>query len=449
MYRLAKTGAKAMNAVWNQNQDYIDALEAGAPLQSAHDATRDLVKLFYEQMADAAEKGEPWATKAAKAIGFPPTTLVHMLHKLSSKIAWPASDMMFLQAAYEYQEAHPGVSLKDSFREVGRIIPEYRLPVRIMNSTTIGKIMGSKWGTIFGSYHYGELRAFSESMKSAFGAGERKSGQSKVGDVAKGWDRLAMMALGMVLLGGAIRKLVQELSGEKDAEPAYPGVFGLLHAADRVARKEETPTQAGLKVVTPNPATMGVVQLAFNREFATGRHIYDPAAKWDVEAEQLMHYLKENVSPMGSEIERASHSDQGWKKLAWNQLDVNFPKHGAEALAQQIASAKLDTTAMSPEDRERHYARQKALESLRRGDTTGLEEGLEKGQLADEDIAKLLRRSTLSGLADKVHDFTFEELTRVYEKANDEQQEELLPLLMEKQEHLLEQGRLEEAGVAE
>jgi hypothetical protein len=155
---IGRTGARAINAILSTNDDAKAALDAGGPLQSFHDATRDLVKTFYEQMGDGAQKGEPWATKLAKAVGMAPVTFVKTLHKLSSKIAWPISDMLFLQSAYQYQAEHPGVELHEALREVGRTIPEYRLPTRIMDSTMMANIMSSKIGTIFGAYHYGLLK---------------------------------------------------------------------------------------------------------------------------------------------------------------------------------------------------------------------------------------------------------------------------------------------------
>ena len=436
--KIERSGAKAINAVLNQNEDFLTALDAGAPLQSAHGATHDLVKLFYDELAKGAEQGQPWATKLAKAVGFAPVELVKILHGVSSKVAWVTSDIMFLQAAYEYQMDHAGVSLHDALREVGRIIPEYRLPTRIFDSPTVAKVMSSNWGTIFGAYHYGLLRSFSESAKAALGAGEPAEGKTRAEEVGKGWSRLALMAIGAFAIYAAADELARKLTGNKDAQASRHGIFGLIQAAYDVARKEETATQAMMRVMTPNPATFGIGQVLFNRDLRTGRHIYDPAADWATDGTQLMQYLKEQTLPQGQQLERAAHTDEGWKKFLWNQADVNFPKHGAEKLAQEIASSKMDTSAWSPEDRERYDARQRALDGLRRGDSKALEEGLEKGQIRSDELTSILRRSQGSPLYDRVHGFSYEETLRVFQKAVDDKdeaaQEELLPLLLEKQE---------------
>ena len=93
----------------------------------------------------------------------------NLLHKMSSKVAWPVSDLLFLEAAYEKQAA--GIPLKEALRETGKTIPTYRLPTRIADSQALGKIMANKWATIFGSYHFGLLKSFSESVKDALGGG--------------------------------------------------------------------------------------------------------------------------------------------------------------------------------------------------------------------------------------------------------------------------------------
>jgi hypothetical protein len=450
-FKLARTATKAVRAVVNQNEDMLEALDVGAPLQSARNATRDLVKTFYDQMADGAEKGEPWATKLAKSVGLAPVELVKLLHHFSSKIAWPASDMMFLQAAYEYQEDHSGVSLHDALREVGRIIPEYRIPTRTVNSTALSKLMSSNIATVFGNYHYGLLRSFTESAKSAMGMAEPAPGKSKAGEVGQGWNRLALMALGAFVVYPLLHKLAKKITGNPDAEVAYHGLFALIHAAEKVAKGEETPTEAITKVMTPNPATLAAVQGFFNRDLRTGRKIYDPLADWETKGTQIYEYLKEQLIPQKDEINRASHTDKGWEKFLWNQADVNFPKHGAEKLAQEIASSKMDTSAWTPQEREEYYARQRAVEGLRRGDSKAFDEGLEKGLIRPDQINSLIRGSSGSALAARVYGFSYEETLRVFNRAvadhDEAAEEELLPLLMEKQNRLLEQGRYQEAGV--
>src|SRR6185312_6618295 len=120
---------KAVRAVATQNDDFLHALDLGAPLQSQREATAEITKLFFDQLGESLRKEEPWALTVAKNIGMSPVTLVHALHKFSSRVAWITNDVLFLQAAYEKQAE--GLDFKDALTETGRAIPEYRIPAHI------------------------------------------------------------------------------------------------------------------------------------------------------------------------------------------------------------------------------------------------------------------------------------------------------------------------------
>jgi hypothetical protein len=108
--------------------------------------------------------------------------LVGPLHKFASKVAWISNDIFFLQSAYE--KVAQGMSLPDALKETGRIIPDYRLPSRILDSRFLSKAMGERKAFIFSPYHYGLLKSFPEMAKSAFGIHEPPKGRSKAGNSA-------------------------------------------------------------------------------------------------------------------------------------------------------------------------------------------------------------------------------------------------------------------------
>lgn len=78
------------------------------------------------------------------------------------------------------------MSLPDALKETGRIIPEYRVPTRILDSPVLSKVMTNKWATMFGAYHYSLLKSFGEVAKAALGAQEPAPGRTKAQEVAKG-----------------------------------------------------------------------------------------------------------------------------------------------------------------------------------------------------------------------------------------------------------------------
>ena len=51
-----KAGVKAFNAVAHQNQDFLEALDAGAPLQSQKSAVRQFSDLLIKKLQDEAQE---------------------------------------------------------------------------------------------------------------------------------------------------------------------------------------------------------------------------------------------------------------------------------------------------------------------------------------------------------------------------------------------------------
>jgi hypothetical protein len=131
--RIYRTGNKAVQAVLSKNQDFMDALDAGGALQSHRAELEDIQKLFFDRLAEGLDKKESWVTRVAQRLGIEHGNLLNLLHKPSSIAAWTSSDVMYLQAAYQYQEEHPKATLKEALAEVGRIIPEYRIPTRMLD----------------------------------------------------------------------------------------------------------------------------------------------------------------------------------------------------------------------------------------------------------------------------------------------------------------------------
>ena len=234
-----KSGNKAINAVLTKNDDFKAALDAGGALQSHREDLQDVQKLFFERIAEGLDKKESWAMNLAKSLGIEHGNFLNLLHKPSSIAAWFSSDVMYLQSAYQYQMEHPGVELADALKEAGRIIPEYRLPARILDQRWLSKMMGHPLVSWFGAYHYGLLKSFGEAGKSALGLAEPPNarpggepGRGKAADVAKGWDRLAMLGLITMVLYPFLDKLAKELTGDEHARMRRSGPAGLVDAGD-------------------------------------------------------------------------------------------------------------------------------------------------------------------------------------------------------------------------
>ena len=419
-----KAANKAMKAVLTKNQDFQDALEAGGPLQSHRQAVQDIHKLFFDQLAEGVEKNQSWATKMMDAVGLKGSNILTAYPRVVHQIAFMSGDLAFLQSAYAYQADHPGVSLKDALKESGRINPEYRVPTRILDQAAISKLLTNQWATIFGPYHYSLLKSFAEVGKSALGAQEPTPGRTKAEEVAKGWDRLALLGLAMVALYPALDKLAQKMTGDKHAKVRRAGPFGYVDAAIDVAQHKQSASTAIQRVVTPAPQTKSAAELLMNREFYSGRQIYDPHSDWKTEGEQIGRYLLQQLGAFG-QASRAETSEQK-HRFALQQIGISMAKTRAEKVASDIAMAKVGTEAENPEDHKNRVQRREILDQLRKGNHEPFEEARANHELSHRQVLELERRAKLTPLEDTVHGFSIPEVQKVLDAAKaDKNQEEV------------------------
>lgn len=414
--RMFRAGNKAVKAVLSQNQDFKDALTAGAPLQSHREAIKDITKLFFNQLAEGLEKKDDWAMKVAKALGIEHGNLLNALHKLSSKVAWIANDVLLLQSAYEHQ-AKEGMTFDAAIKEAGRIIPEYRVPTRILDSQMLSKLMTNRWATIFGPYHYSLLRSFGEIAKSAIGQGgeEKGEGYTRTKATAKAWDRIALIGLVMMGLYPVLDEIARKVSHDQHARVKRFGPFALLDLLAQVGEHKTSVSQAAQRVVTPAPQTKAAGELLTNTEFYSGRHIYDQHAPFPVQAQEIGRYLLGEMGQVG-QYEKAQTEEQK-RKFAWQQVGVTFAKTRAEKTAADIAAEKTGTAAETPEDEKTRILRRNILEELRKGNRKPLEQAEQKHEITRKQVHNLESRSHLEPLEDTVHGFSIEEVKKVLDAA--------------------------------
>jgi N12 class adenine-specific DNA methylase/broad specificity phosphatase PhoE/2'-5' RNA ligase len=422
-----KSGNKAINAVLTKNDDFKAALDAGGALQSHREDLQDVHKLFFERIAEGLDKKESWAMELAKSLGIEHGNLLNLLHKPSSIAAWFSSDVMYLQSAYQYQMEHPGVSLADALKEAGRIIPEYRLPSRILDQRWLAKAMGHPMVSWFGAYHYGLLKSFAEAGKAALGAQEPTPGRTKAEESGKGWDRLAMLGLITMVLYPFLDKLAKELTGDEHARLRRSGPAGLVDAAVQVAQGKQDASSAIQKVITPSPITKGAVELGFNHDLFTGHQIYDPHADWQTQVDQIGHFLQGDFGVPG-QYKKAETSAQK-KRFFWQQAGVQFGKSRAEKVAGDIAASKVGTEAESPEDHANRVERREILDQLRQGNRKPLQDAEANHELTHRQILSLEHRARLDPLEDTVHNFTIGEVEKVLEAARDDKDDKEIKML--------------------
>jgi probable phosphoglycerate mutase len=426
-----QSGNKAIKAVTSLNDDFKAALDAGGALQSHRAAMQDMHKLFFDRLAEGFDKKEHWAMKIARALGIEKGNLLNFPHKLSSIAAWTSSDIMYLQAAYQYQAEHPGTELSDALKEVGRIIPEYRIPTRILDQRWLSKVMTNPLGSWFGQYHYGLLHSLGQAAKSALGAQEPTPGRTKAEEVGKGWDRLALLGLiTLALYPYVFDKEAKKLTGNEHARWRRPGPFGIVDAAEQVMEGKQSAGAAVEKVFTPSPISKAAVELLpfVDRELSSGRQIYDPHANWQTQGEQIGRYLMGEVGGQYGQYERAETSEQK-HRFMWQQAGVQMGKTRAEKTASDIAMGKMGTEAEDPADRENHVQRREILDQLRKGNRKPLEEAQGKHELTHRQVLNLEHRSRLNPLEDTVTGFSISEVEKVLDAAKADKNEAEIKLL--------------------
>lgn len=443
-FNIARTGGKAIKAVWEKNQDYIDALDAGGALMSSREATKDLTKLFFDQLSDGLGKEEPWAVKMAKSLGMEKGNLLNAVHQFASKAAWLSNDIFVLQSAYEHMGA--GMTMKDALKESGRIIPEYRIPTRILDSPAISKLMRNKWATIFGAYHYGLLKSFGEIAKSAVGAQEPPPGGTKAGEVGKGWDRIALLGIVALALYPALDQLAKTMTGDKHAKVKRSGPFGLLDALAETVQGKQSVGQAVQRVVMPAPQTKSAAEMLYNRQFYSGRQIYDPHSDFKTQGWQIGRYLLNEFGQIG-QAERAFETTEGKRRFILQQLGIVQAHTKAEKIAQDIAAGKWGSQAADPTKHEKSVLKREILDQLRKGNDQPLRGALEKKQLTPNDAHTLRKRGRETPLQDLINsnEFSYPETARVYEAADEGEKKQIRPILTAKRNRLLEAGRGAEA----
>jgi hypothetical protein len=320
---LGKTGretlGKAIDAVAHQNEDYITALEHGAPLQSHRQGLWDMQKLIFESMGREIEKAGP---TLSKALGYAnPVHLVKAWYRLSGKITWVTNDVAFMQSVYQKQAG--GMSLDDAISETAKHIPDYRIPTHVADSKFISAVMRKPLVMQFMAYHYGAMKSYGEAIKSAMGLNNRPAGGDAAADKRHGWDILA--SIGIAYLGyKALNQFLKMAVKDKRAHLRAPGPLTIPENIAEVAAGQKDPSQALESTLTPAVLPKKALELYFNRDMYTGRRIYDPSGGVVNTAFQVLRHGASAISPVDQGLR--SFEVKSRHNPLWQMAGVSFPK---------------------------------------------------------------------------------------------------------------------------
>ncbi len=263
MKRMVTTGAQALHDVMSRSQFRDEAMRAGAPLKvNMKEMTQSMVKMLSQEM----DKNKPIATQMAKKLGY--LNPLRFLRKFGDSLTWGTNEVLTLQLIRETM-ARTGMSLDDAVSEVGKHMPNYRVPARIFNSTFLSKVMRSPILSLWGRYRYGALKSYFEMGK------EIASPNSTMKERLEGVGRVGAIAFAMAVMYPAIDDFINWMMKTKGLKMRRAGSTttpqGLLDVA-----QGKRPVQSILEsTLSPSPMWTAPLELAFNRNLRSGLPIYE------------------------------------------------------------------------------------------------------------------------------------------------------------------------------
>jgi hypothetical protein len=283
--RMFKSGVEAMNDVMTRSRFRDQALRAGAPLM------RGMGKMNAEVMNLLKKELDTTPTVAGKlARGLGYINPLRMVRAFGDSLTWGTNEILTLQLIRETMR-RTGLPLEDAITEVGKHMPNYRVPPRVLNSRLISHVMQNPMLSLWGHYHYGALRSYGEMAK------EILSPSSTMRERVDGLGRVATIGFLMAVMYPAIDSVINEIMKSKGYKMRRAGSATAPQNILDVARGKKTPEAALQSIVTPSPVPIAAAELLFNRNLRTGLPVYDRSLGKDT-AKDLGSFAASQVSPI-------------------------------------------------------------------------------------------------------------------------------------------------------
>ena len=222
--RAWKAGIRAVTAVTQMNDDYIQAMEAGASLRWASELYGNLPQALVQRASDDIDRLPGVRQRLARAFGFENPAQMLNPHKVSGHATWWTNDVLVLQALYERMDAK-GETLQQAARQIHKTIPSYRTPAMMLGSERLAKLVTNPNVFIFSPYHVNLMSSFGSMAKdlvAPLNPGDR-------------WDALnKLLALGLVTNVAypyLLDPIARQVSGNPRARAQRVGMAALVDAA--------------------------------------------------------------------------------------------------------------------------------------------------------------------------------------------------------------------------
>jgi hypothetical protein len=284
---LIKTTMKAWDEVTNMTPSYFEHMEAGANFLWRRSTGQNVHDLFAEKVMQEMESNMSLLKKLSGAVGESPLNLLATMTKFSRHVTWFSHDFLYIRALIEREMQ--GMSKEAAIAKVRKHIPDYVIPSRILDQGWITEVMKNPNISMFGSYHYGMLKAWQDTFK--------LSAQGIMGDkgaLKEAADKWLAFGISSLVVYPAIDKFLQWIYNDPDAHARRAGGATLVDNLIKKVKGQESWSQLAQSIVTPAIGSKWITEEAFNRNLWTGEQMRQP----DQELSDLTKNFLKNFAPI-------------------------------------------------------------------------------------------------------------------------------------------------------
>lgn len=332
--RLIRTSIQAVRDVVTQNPEYVAALRAGAPFMSNSGNAKEFKENLLSVMGQKPDIQKQVFDKAKKAVGY--VNPIVWTHKLT----WPANDMLLLQQILETREMK-GISTEDAIKDVTKVLPDYRLPVKVR---LVGKPI-IRNTTAFLTYRLNTLNSYLEIGKTVItGNGSEKpmqvstkTGKRTYGEYtnkesfkarAGAFNKIAMaLALGTIVIP-IINDELKKLSGNPYTHLHEPAQLAIVQNVNKLINGDIDFGAWVQTIISPAIATDEILQQFLNLDTFTGNKIRIAGTSAMDQIKASIQHAETAVTPI-NDINRVQSGKATKSELLMSFGGIDNPHTGA------------------------------------------------------------------------------------------------------------------------
>lgn len=313
--------AKSIKSVATRDNKFMQQMRAGVPMRGMDGMTQKFNRGLLDAMQGRLQKDPQGFAEFAKAFAkdnsgiSSPQDIIKRVGELSHDATFTIQDI--LQQTLERGMARKGVGQAQATEDIARTLPNYRIPSRVAGSRTLGKAAkGSSW-LQFPGWDIGRLQ----------GLGNMLKGAAKLDK--KSLDQLLMIAVLYEFGKEVTDPLIQQMTGNKQAEGPTSGYGVFPRHAERLATGQETLGQAG-QALFPAGYIPRAMDLVRGTDAYTGKHISTPGESPQEIGFDYLSHAASTVDPMRRALDMLAGKETP-REVGLAQLGIKDPSPKEQA----------------------------------------------------------------------------------------------------------------------